>query len=100
MTQAIIVSTARTPIGKAYRASLSWLGGMGLLIRAVAVIVVMNKPGGTGSIAAQFVKAAPHDGYTVLIGTGSQMSVLPALKSNTPFDAERDFAAISLLGTT
>jgi tripartite-type tricarboxylate transporter receptor subunit TctC len=62
--------------------------------------VVMNKPGGTGIIAAQFVKAAPHDGYTVLIGTGSQMSVLPALKSNTPFDAERDFTAISLLGTT
>ena len=62
--------------------------------------VVMNKPGGTGSIAAQFVKAAPRDGYTVLIGTGSQMSVLPALKSNTAFDPERDFAAISLLGTT
>jgi tripartite-type tricarboxylate transporter receptor subunit TctC len=62
--------------------------------------VVMNKPGGTGIIAAQFVKAAPHDGYTVLIGTGSQMSVLPALKSNMPFDAERDFTAISLLGTT
>ena len=149
MTQAIIVSTTRMPIGKAYRASMSWFGGMGYLIRAAAVtvlmtsatyaqsgfptrpvttvvpfapggvtdimtrslsqelqritgqpFVVMNKPGGTGSIAAQFVKAAPHDGYTVLIGTGSQMSVLPALKSNTPFDAERDFTAISLLGTT
>src|ERR1700730_12066430 len=149
MTQAIIVSTARTPIGKAYRASLSWLGGMGLLIRAVAVIVLMTSatyaqsgfptrpvttvvpfapggvtdimtrslsqelqsitghpfavsstPGGTGSIAAQFVKPAPHDGYTVLIGTGSQLSVPPALKSNTPFDPERDFAAIALLGTT
>jgi tripartite-type tricarboxylate transporter receptor subunit TctC len=45
-------------------------------------------------------KAAPLDWYTVLTGTGSQMSVLPALKSNTPFDAERDFDAISLLGTT
>ena len=149
MTQAIIVSTTRMPIGKAYRASMSWFGGMGYLIRAAAVtvlmtsatyaqsgfptrpvttvvpfapggvtdimtrslsqelqsitgqpFVVMNKPGGTGSIAAQFVKAAPHDGYTVLIGTGSQMSVLPALKSNTPFDPERDFTAISLLGTT
>ncbi len=62
--------------------------------------VVMNKPGGTGIIAAQFVKAAPHDGYTVLIGTGSQMSVLPALKSNVPFDPEKDFTPISLLGTT
>ncbi len=62
--------------------------------------VVMNKPGATGIIAAQFVKSAPHDGYTVLIGTGSQMSVLPALKPNVPFDAEKDFVPISLLGTT
>jgi tripartite-type tricarboxylate transporter receptor subunit TctC len=149
MTQAIIVPTARTPIAKAYRASMSWFRGTGLLIRAAVVtimavsatyaqsgfptrsvttvvpfapggvtdimtrslsqelksitgqsFVVINKPGGTGSIAAQFVKSAPHDGYTVLVGTGSQMSVLPALKSNTPFDAEKDFTAISLLGTT
>jgi tripartite-type tricarboxylate transporter receptor subunit TctC len=63
-------------------------------------LVVMNKPGGTGIIAAQFVKSAPHDGYTVLIGTGSQMSVLPALKPNVPFDAEKDFIPVSLLGTT
>jgi tripartite-type tricarboxylate transporter receptor subunit TctC len=149
MTQAITVPIARTPIGKAYRTSRFWFRGIGHLIGAAALtvlitsatyaqsgfptrpvttvvpfapggvtdiitrslsqelqgitgqpFVVMNKPGGTGSIAAQFVKAAPHDGYTVLIGTGSQMSVLPALKSNTPFDAERDFTAVSLLGTT
>jgi tripartite-type tricarboxylate transporter receptor subunit TctC len=63
-------------------------------------LVVMNKPGGTGIIAAQFVKSAPHDGYTLLIGTGSQMSVLPALKPNVPFDAGKDFIPVSLLGTT
>jgi tripartite-type tricarboxylate transporter receptor subunit TctC len=63
-------------------------------------LVVMNKPGGTGIIAAQFVKSAPHDGYTVLIGTGSQMSVLPALKPNVPFDAGKDFIPVALLGTT
>lgn len=62
--------------------------------------VVMNKPGATGIIAAQFVKAAAPDGYTVMIGTGSQMSVLPALKANVPFDPEKDFVPISLLGTT
>jgi tripartite-type tricarboxylate transporter receptor subunit TctC len=149
MTQATIVAVARMPIGKAYRAFLSWFGEMGHLIGAATLtvlmtlatyaqsgfparpvttvvpfapggvtdivarslsqelqgitgqpFVVMNKPGGTGIVAAQFVKAAPHDGYTVLIGTGSQMSVLPALKSNMPFDAETDFTAISLLGTT
>src|SRR6266516_1313692 len=54
-------------------------------------LVVMNKPGATGIIAAQFVKAAPADGHTTLVGTGSQMSVLPALKPNVPFDAEKDF---------
>ncbi len=62
--------------------------------------VVMNKPGATGIIAAQFVKASPPDGYLVMVGTGSQMSVLPALKVNVPFDPEKDFVPISLLGTT
>ena len=62
--------------------------------------VVANKPGATGVVAAQFMKAAAPDGYTAMIGTGSQMSVLPALKSNLPFNAEKDFIAVSLLGTT
>lgn len=62
--------------------------------------IVENKPGATGIIAANIVKHATPDGYTLMMGSASQMTVLPALKSNLPFDPEKDFAALSLVGTT
>jgi tripartite-type tricarboxylate transporter receptor subunit TctC len=60
-----------------------------------ATVVIENKPGATGSIAAEFVAKAKPDGYTLLMGTGSVNSVFPAVKSNLPFDTLRDFAAVS-----
>src|ERR1700733_4800851 len=62
--------------------------------------VVENKPGATGVIAANFVKHAAPDGYTIMMGSASQMTVLPALKTNVPFDPETDFVALSMVGTT
>ena len=62
--------------------------------------VVENKPGATGIVAANFVKHATPDGYTIMMGSASQMTVLPALKANVPFDPERDFAALAMVGTT
>jgi tripartite-type tricarboxylate transporter receptor subunit TctC len=62
--------------------------------------VVENKPGATGIIAANIVKRAAPDGYTLMMGSASQMTVLPALKPNLPFDPEKDFTALSLVGTT
>lgn len=61
---------------------------------------VDNKAGATGIIGANFVKAAPPDGYTIMVGTTSQMGVLPALMPNPPFDPGTDFTPIALLGTT
>jgi len=62
--------------------------------------VVENKAGATGIVAANFVEHAIPDGYTLMMGSASQMTVLPALKANMPFDSERDFTALSLVGTT
>jgi tripartite-type tricarboxylate transporter receptor subunit TctC len=61
---------------------------------------VDNKAGATGIVGANFVKAAPPDGYTIMVGTTSQMGVLPALMPNPPFDPAADFTPIALLGTT
>jgi tripartite-type tricarboxylate transporter receptor subunit TctC len=62
--------------------------------------VVENKPGATGILAANIVKHATPDGYTLMMGSASQMTVLPALKANLPFNPEKDFTALSLVGTT
>ena len=60
-----------------------------------ATVVIENKPGATGSIAAEYVAKAKPDGYTLLMGTGSVNSVFPAVKPNLPFDTLRDFVAVS-----
>src|SRR5689334_6896426 len=60
-----------------------------------ATVIIENKPGATGAIAAEYVAKAKPDGYTLLMGTGSVNSVFPAVKKNLPFDTMRDFAAIS-----
>ena len=60
-----------------------------------ATVIIENKPGATGAIAAEYVAKANPDGYTLLMGTGSVNSVFPAVKKNLPFDTLRDFVAIS-----
>lgn len=59
-------------------------------------VVVENRPGATGIIAAQFVTKQPADGYTLLMMTAND-TVLPALNSKLPFDLTRDFTPVSLL---
>ena len=58
-------------------------------------VIIENKPGATGSIAAEYVAKSKPDGYTLFMGTGSVNSVFPAVKKNLPFDTLRDFVAIS-----
>jgi tripartite-type tricarboxylate transporter receptor subunit TctC len=60
-------------------------------------VVIENKPGAGGNIAAEFVAKAPKDGYTLLWGLSTQLTVNPTLYTNTGFDVEKDFAPISTI---
>ena len=60
-------------------------------------IVVDNRPGANGAIAAQAVLGAPADGYTLLWGVAS-MAALPLVQKTPPFQSLADFAPVSMVG--
>jgi tripartite-type tricarboxylate transporter receptor subunit TctC len=60
-------------------------------------VIVENKPGASGIIAAEFVKKQPADGYTVLFGFTGSHAVNPSLYSKLPYDPQKDFQPVTLL---
>jgi len=62
-------------------------------------IVVENRPGAAGSIGADIAARAPADGYTILLGSTSELVQYPNVNPKVPYDPLRDFAPISMVGT-
>jgi tripartite-type tricarboxylate transporter receptor subunit TctC len=63
-------------------------------------IIVDNRPGAGGNIAAEIVAKAPADGYTLLIATTSTHGINPTLYKTLRFDPVADFVPIMLLTTS
>ncbi|WP_037075073.1 tripartite tricarboxylate transporter substrate binding protein [Rhizobium sp. PDO1-076] len=60
-------------------------------------VVVQNVGGAGGSLGAGNVARAEPDGYTILMGTVATHALNPLILKNKPYDAETDFAPVSLL---
>ncbi|WP_144183854.1 Bug family tripartite tricarboxylate transporter substrate binding protein [Elioraea rosea] len=62
-------------------------------------VVVENRAGGAGAIGMEAVARAPADGYTLGIGTSGTLGINPSVMARLPYDAERDFAAVTNIFT-
>jgi len=61
--------------------------------------VVENRTGAAGSIGTAQVARATPDGYTLLLGSSSEIAQYPNVASNVPYDPVRDFVPIALIAT-
>lgn len=60
-------------------------------------VVVENKPGASGIIAAEAVARAPADGYTIILASNTTHAANPSLFKRLPYDPVKDFAPVTLL---
>lgn len=63
-------------------------------------VVVLNKPGANGNVAADFVAKAEPDGYTVFLPTASILTINPHLYKGLQYDVLKDFAPVGLIANT
>lgn len=63
-----------------------------------ASVVIENRTGAGGTIAANFVAKAPPDGYTILMGNVAVLSIAAHVYRTLPYDPAKDFSAISMIG--
>jgi len=62
-------------------------------------LIVDNKAGGSGTIAAAAVARANPDGYTLLMGHVSSNAMVPAVKAKVPYAADKDFTPLTEVGS-
>ncbi|GAA4333351.1 tripartite tricarboxylate transporter substrate binding protein [Pigmentiphaga soli] len=63
-------------------------------------VIVDNRPGASGMLAAQIVAKSPPDGYTLMVSPQTSMVVAPALYPSMAYETLRDFTPITNFGTS
>src|ERR1044072_821458 len=73
---------------------LARLTAEALAVRLGQSVVVENKPGASGNVAADLVIRSPADGYTLLIAAAGNLAVKPFLERSVPFDPMVDIVPV------
>ena len=63
-------------------------------------VIVENKAGAGTAIGAAFVAKSVPDGYTLLISSNTTFTVNAALKNSLPYDPQKDFESVGLIGSS
>ena len=74
--------------------------GQTLSTRVGQPFVIENRVGASGNLGSDAIARAAPDGYTIGVATTSTHAVAPSLSTNLPYDPLRDFATVSLIGSS
>jgi tripartite-type tricarboxylate transporter receptor subunit TctC len=62
-------------------------------------VIIENKVGAGGRLAAESVMNSPPDGYTLLVGASGAMSIIPAISVKPPYHGAKNFTPLSMLAS-
>ncbi|HEV7390216.1 MAG TPA: tripartite tricarboxylate transporter substrate binding protein [Burkholderiales bacterium] len=62
-------------------------------------VIVDNRAGASGIIGFEYVARSAPDGYTLVVGSAGTIGINPSLYAKLPFDVNRDFVGVALIGT-